>query len=137
MKFALALTAMLIITIPLFGQEVGAEDNLKTVGIDSFTVGDPIRVVRVMEGSTQIVPKVPSRRPSGQPFQAGENWLKDLTFVVKNLSDKTSWAFGAPPSMKIGFSGLVREDGSVCGTSIRGWRLLGGRENLCGHRSRR
>jgi hypothetical protein len=35
-----------------------------------------------------------------------------------NFSDKTSWAFGAPPSMKMGFSGLVREDGSVCGTSM-------------------
>ncbi|MGA8557709.1 MAG: hypothetical protein WB630_25115 [Candidatus Acidiferrales bacterium] len=93
MKFALALAAMLIIAIPLFGQGVGAKDNLKTVGIDPFTAGDRIRVVRVMEGSTQIVPKVPSRRPSGQPFQAGENWLKDLTFVVKNLSDKEISAF--------------------------------------------
>jgi len=34
----------------------------------------------------------------------------------------------APRSMKIGFSGLVRGDGSVCDTSIAGWRLLGGRE---------
>ena len=32
--------------------------------------------------------------------------------------------------MKIGFSGRVREDGSVCGTSIRRWRLLGGRETF-------
>ena len=31
--------------------------------------------------------------------------------------------------MKIGFSGLVCGDGSVCGTSFRGWRLLGGRVN--------
>jgi len=52
-------------------------------------------------------------------------------------SDKTSCAVGAPPSMKIEFSGLVRGDGSVCGTSNAGWRLLGGRESACGHRSRR
>jgi hypothetical protein len=52
-------------------------------------------------------------------------------------SDKTSCAVGAPPRMKIEFSGLVRGDGSVCGTSNAGWRLLGGRESACGHRSRR
>ena len=45
--------------------------------------------------------------------------------------------FVAPPSMKIGFSGLVCGDGSVCDTSNAGWRLLGGRETLCGLRSRR
>jgi hypothetical protein len=47
-----------------------------------------------MEGDTQIVPSVPSRRRNGQPFQAREDWLKDLTFVVKNLSDKEIIAFG-------------------------------------------
>ena len=47
---------------------------------------------------------------------------------TRGVSDKTSCASGAPPSMKIGFSGLVRGDGSVCGTSNVGWRLLGGRE---------
>src|SRR6266699_1328803 len=55
----------------------------------------------------------------------------------KPHSDKTSCAVGAPPRMKIEFSGLVRGDGSVCGTSNAGWRLLGGRESACGHRSRR
>ena len=34
----------------------------------------------------------------------------------KPHSDKTTCAVGAPPSMKIEFSGLVRGDGSVCGT---------------------
>jgi hypothetical protein len=93
-KFAVALAALLIVSIPLSGQAVRADDNLKTVGIDFFSAGEPIRVVRVMEGGTQVIPKVPSRRPNGQPFEAGENWLKDLTFVVKNLSDKEIIAIG-------------------------------------------
>jgi hypothetical protein len=93
-KFALALAAVLIVSIPLPGQDAGAGDSLKSVGIDHLLVGEPIRIVRVMEGDTQIVPRVPSRRPNGQPFQAGEDWLKDLTFVVKNLSGKEIIAFG-------------------------------------------
>jgi|SRR5271156_1264151 len=93
-KFALTLAATLIFSIPVPGQEVGAGDSLKYVGIGYSLVGEPIRVVRVMEGDTQIVPSVPSRRRNGQPFQAREDWLKDLTFVVKNLSDKEIIAFG-------------------------------------------
>jgi len=46
----------------------------------------------------------------------------------RNFSGKKSCAVGAPPSMKMGFSGLVPRDGSVCGTSNAGWRLLGGRK---------
>jgi hypothetical protein len=91
--FALALAAMLVISIPLPGQELGTGDSLKNVGIGYSLVGEPIRVVRVMEGNTQIVPSVPSRRRTGQPIQTREDWLKDLTFVVKNLSDKEIIAF--------------------------------------------
>src|SRR6266853_7000319 len=53
------------------------------------------------------------------------NWL----FSARPHSDKTSCAVGAPPSMKIEFSGLVRGGGSICDTSNVGWRLLGGRES--------
>src|SRR6202051_4431923 len=49
--------------------------------------------------------------------------------ILLSASGKTSCAVGAPPSMKIEFSGLVRGVGSVCGTSNIGWRLLRGRES--------
>ena len=42
--------------------------------------------------------------------------------------DETSYASGAPPSMKIGFSVLATwRRISLCDTSVRGWRLLEGR----------
>jgi hypothetical protein len=57
-KFALALAAMLIISIPLPGQEVGAGDSLKSVGIDPDPlVSEPIRIIRVMEGGHSDSPE--------------------------------------------------------------------------------
>jgi len=50
-KFALGLAATLIFSIPVRGQEEGAGDSLKNVGINDSLVGEPIRVVRVMEGT--------------------------------------------------------------------------------------
>jgi hypothetical protein len=44
---------------------------------------------------------------------------------MRNFSGKNSYAVGAPPSMKIGLSGLVRGDGSVSDISKAGRRLLG------------
>jgi hypothetical protein len=50
----------------------------------------------------------------------------NLTPKDFRIFDKTSCAFGAPPSMKIELSGL--SDGSVHDTSDAGRRLLGGRD---------
>ena len=47
--------------------------------------------------------------------------------ATQGPSSKTSCTYGAPASMRIAFSGQLRGDGSVCGTSNRGWRSLGGR----------
>ena len=48
--------------------------------------------------------------------------------AFKTVVDETSYASGAPPSMKIGFSVLATwRRISLCDTSVRGWRLLEGR----------
>src|SRR6266403_3641216 len=60
---------------------------------------------------------------------AEENAVEEIFVLVRPHAP-----LGAPPSMKIEFSGLVCGDGSVCGTSNGGWRLLGGRVTLCGRR---
>jgi DNA-binding NarL/FixJ family response regulator len=63
-------------------------------------------------------------REIAQQLIIKENTVKK---ALLRIYDKTSCASGAPPSMKIGFSGLATWNGSVCDTSIRGWRLLEGR----------
>jgi hypothetical protein len=48
------------------------------------------KVVKVMVGK-QVVTPGPFNRlrgPSGVPFQAGDDWLKNLTFTIKNTSSK-------------------------------------------------
>lgn len=56
---------------------------------------DPVRIVQVLDGSQDVTPRgwdkatgQVFRSATGRPFQAGEDWVKDLVFVAKNLSSK-------------------------------------------------
>jgi len=48
-------------------------------------------VVKVTVGTQVVTPGEyrPHKGPSGVPFQAGDDWLKELTFTIKNRSTKT------------------------------------------------
>lgn len=52
MKLALALLAVIVITIPLSGQGASGVTCTKTVRLESFWRDDPVLVVRVLEGDT-------------------------------------------------------------------------------------
>ena len=53
---------------------------------------------------------------------------RGIVVIGASVDDETSYASGAPPSMKIGFSVLATwRRISLCDTSVRGWRLLEGR----------
>jgi hypothetical protein len=49
-----------------------------------------VRVVKVTVGEQKVTsgPFYPRRGPTGVPFQAGDDWLKELTFTIKNRTSK-------------------------------------------------
>ena len=52
---------------------------------------DPVRVVKVLEGTTELKGdgrEFPSQRAWETVFDAGDDWLQNLSFFVKNVSTK-------------------------------------------------
>jgi hypothetical protein len=69
--------------------------DTKTVRLDRQLPGDPVSIVQVLEGETDVTPtgQDPAtdqlyKRVDGKPFQAGDDWVKNLVVVIKNLSHK-------------------------------------------------
>jgi hypothetical protein len=63
----------------------------KTLLVDMPLSADPVRVVRVMEGTTELKSdgqKYPNRFAWEAMFSAGDDWLKGLSFLIKNASEK-------------------------------------------------
>lgn len=61
----------------------------RRVRLNSKEPDDPARIVVVKEGNMDVTPGVrPYKSWEGKPFQADDDWVKNLTFVVKNLSKK-------------------------------------------------
>ena len=73
---------------------VQAQDALtvgsKFIEVEPESVHQAARVVKVTVGKQVVTPGFYNRRrgPSGVPFQAGDDWLKDLSFTVKNRTAK-------------------------------------------------
>ena len=61
----------------------------KRVRLDRYKNDDPARVALVMEGDTDVTPGDRPFKPwQGKPFVAGDDWVKNLKVVLKNLSNK-------------------------------------------------
>lgn len=67
----------------------------KIVRLDRQLPGDPVSIVQVLEGETDVTPTGQDpvtgqlyKRLDGKPFQASDDWVKNLVVVVKNLSGK-------------------------------------------------
>lgn len=53
---------------------------------------DPIRIVKVMEGSTEVQSdgnEFPNKLVQEYALIAGDDWIKDLSVVIQNVSNKT------------------------------------------------
>lgn len=55
----------------------------------------PVRMVQILEGTTDVTPRgrdavtgLPYKPWTGKPFQAGDDWLKNITLVLENFCDK-------------------------------------------------
>jgi hypothetical protein len=68
----------------------------KAVQLEPQVAGDPVSIVQVLEGDTDVTPTTGQnpvtgkfyKRRDGKPFEAGDDWLKNLVVVIKNLSNK-------------------------------------------------
>lgn len=81
--------------VPALAQSV-SPTNTKTLFIQSFPVADdPIRI-KVMDGATELRSDgraLSNRLAWETTFNAGDDWITDLSFVVKNVSAKKITCF--------------------------------------------
>ena len=64
----------------------------KTLLIQQPMGNDPIRIVKIMEGTTELTSdghQFPNPYLWESVFNAGDDWIKDISFVVRNVSKKT------------------------------------------------
>jgi hypothetical protein len=100
----------------------------KTLTVDRPLADDPIRVVKVMEGVTELKwdgHEYPNRYAWEAVFDAGDDWLRDLSFVIKNVSAK--------PILYVGIGSVLHETGDLVGEIAR-HANAGTTENAVGQR---
>src|SRR5882724_4117275 len=76
---------------PVAAANPGKYLGTKAVYIDRQTRMDPVTIEKVTVGGQQIQPGVstgPREDKPGTPFQADEDWLKNMSIVLKNRTDK-------------------------------------------------
>lgn len=100
------------------GDQSAAEaPNTRRVRLNSKNPDDPARIVLIKEGDMDVTPGVrPYKSWEGKPFQAGDDWIKNLTVTIKNLSNKEIVA----ASLNVYFpeTGTGRGDSPVYGDVI-------------------
>lgn len=104
---------LLLASIPLFSGYM-ASAQTKTLLVDEPLGSDPVRIVKVMEGATEL--KSDGQRYSNKyaweaTFDAGDDWLKDLSFVIKNVSGKKI--------VYMGMGSILHETGDFVGEIAR------------------
>ena len=76
---------------PVAAANPGKYLGTKAVYIDRQTRMDPVTIEKVTVGVQRIQPGVstgPREDKPGTPFQADEDWLKNMSIVLKNRTDK-------------------------------------------------
>jgi hypothetical protein len=76
--------------VPSFAQSI-VGNTQKTFLIDRPTQGDPIKIVKVMEGTTELQEDgrlFPSKYAWESVFNSDDDWLKRLSLVIENVSSK-------------------------------------------------
>lgn len=99
------------------GQSAAQAPNTRRVRLNSKHPDDPARIVLVREADMDVTPGVrPYKSWEGKPFQAGDDWVKNLTVTIKNLSNKEIVA----ASLNVYFpeTGTGRGDSPVYGDVI-------------------
>jgi len=106
--------------VPVVKAQDAPEAGKKYVDIEQDSPRFAAKVVKVTVGSQVVVPGGfrPHKGPFGVPFEAGDDWLKEMTFTIKNESSKTlvflSFSFAFPDTL------------APCSESITGECMYGG-----------
>jgi hypothetical protein len=85
----------------------------------------PVRIVQALEGTMDVtgvgrdpVTGLPYKPWTGKPFQAGDDWMKNLVFVVKNSSNKKVTAMNFTLIFPDTGAGTPSDPGIVAGMSV-------------------
>ena len=95
--------------VPLARAQDISVNKPKFVEIQPDIPCEAARVVKVTVGTQDVTPgfRRPHHGPSGPPFQAGDDWLKDMTFTIRNRSTRTlvelAWAASFPETEATGY----------------------------------
>ncbi len=90
-KLVTAMLATLACLLPLATASSGQSLGTKTVHIDRQTRMDPVTIEKITIGDQLIQPGVATAAREdkpGTPFQADEDWLKNMSMVLRNRTDK-------------------------------------------------
>ena len=106
--------------VPVVNAQDAPVAGKKYVDVEQDSPRFAARVAKVTVGNQVVIPGEfhPHKGPSGVPFEAGDDWLKELTFTIKNRSSKTLvWL-----SFGIGFPDTL----TPCSESVTGECMRGG-----------
>ncbi len=84
-------------------------DKSKYVEIEPNIPIEAVRVIKITVGGQIVTPGFfnPHKEPSGAPFQAGDDWLKEMKFTIKNGSLKSlvqlTWSVSFPETAGTGY----------------------------------
>jgi len=101
-RFTLSLCLLFVSATLVFGQ-VLPKESLKTVYISRTLPNAPVTIIRVLYQGKQVEP--------GMPFEAGDNWLRGVSVVLKNVSPSDVVLiniFGDVPETGAGTTGSPR-----------------------------
>jgi hypothetical protein len=82
---------LLLMSILIGTSLEAADQDTKTLLLDMPDSKDPVRIVKVLEGSTELKSnghQYPDKWAWEATFNAGDDWIKDLAIVIKNVSQK-------------------------------------------------
>lgn len=65
-----------------------AAPGAKSVHLEIYTDPDPVRIVRVLYKDQDVTPRGIYHSWDGMPFQGDDDWLKDITVVLRNTSNR-------------------------------------------------
>jgi hypothetical protein len=134
MRIRLMSVCVLVLSMPAAGQVSTA--HTRTLLVDLPLHNDPVRIMKVMEGTTELKSdghQFPNRYVWESTFEAGDRWLKDISLVIRNVSTKKITYLG----ISCGLFETSDWETELAKHSINGNPILGQALNIVGWRPER
>jgi hypothetical protein len=82
---------LFVVTLAVFFCGFVLAQSPKTLLVEGADGNDPIRIVKAAEGTTELTSdkhRFPNQHAGESTFTAGDDWIKDLSFVIRNVSNQ-------------------------------------------------